>query len=139
MWVAVADGADGNARDEVDIFLAVLVHEGASLTAARARASRSPRPPPEAHREVRGDGRGRLVAEEREARPRIEVDQHELARGGRDAVAAVDLEAERAGRLPHEARERPLVEGVAAKLLVLVVEPPEPGRLAVGAAAGTAA
>ena len=45
---------------------------------------------------------GGLVAVEREARPRVHVEQHQLAGRRRDRVTAVHLEAERGGRAAHE-------------------------------------
>src|SRR5262249_8232962 len=81
--------------------------------------------------EIGSDGGGRLRAEEREARPRVQVDEHELTRGRDDAVASVDLEAEGGGGPAHEPRQRALIEGELPQALLLVVEPPEPRRLAV--------
>src|SRR5438132_407673 len=76
------------------------------------------------------------VSVEREARPRVDVQRHQVARRGRDRVTAVHFEAERGGGAADEPRERALVHRVAGQLLVLVIEPAEPGRLAMRAAAG---
>ena len=90
----------------------------------------------EAQGQVGGDGRRGLFSVEGEARPRIEVEEHEAAIRRRDGVPAVDLEPERARRPPGEARELPRVEGMPSQGLILVVEPPEPWRPAVGTAPG---
>src|SRR5438094_2421115 len=105
-------------------------------SAVQPRAVRSPPGSREAKRQVRRDGGGGLVAVEREARPRVDVQKHQVARRGRDRVTAVHFEAERGGGAADEPRERALVHRVAGQLLVLVIEPAEPGRLAMRAAAG---
>src|SRR5580765_2636069 len=85
----------------------------------------------EAQRQVGGDGRRGLFSVEGEARPRIEVEEHEAAIRRRDGVTAIDLEPERARRPPREAREPLGVERIPSQGLILVVEPPEPWRPAV--------
>src|SRR5258708_2860841 len=107
-----------------------------SAIAVRPHAVRSTLASRESKRQVRRDrGRG-LVAIEREARPGVDVQEHQLAGRRRDGVAAVHFEAERRGRAADEPRELTLVERVTGELLVLVIEPAEPGRLAMRPAAG---
>src|SRR5439155_1841119 len=105
-------------------------------TAARARAAPSAGSP-EAQGEMGGDHGRRLVAVEGEARPRVGVEQHEIARRGRVPVPAVALEAERRRRPAHQAGQPARIEIVPRDLLPPVMEPPEPRRLAGGAAAGS--
>ena len=76
--------------------------------------------------------RGRDRAEEREARPRVQVDDGDAAVRRDDRVAAVDLQAER--RRGAARRERPARPGRTEwlrEVLVAVVEPLEPGRTVV--------
>src|SRR5262249_19858842 len=63
---------------------------------------------------------------EGEARPRVQVEQDEIAGRRRDRVAPVDLEAEGGGGPPGQVLEPLGVEGMPRYGLVLVVEPPEP-------------
>src|SRR5262245_30622047 len=51
----------------------------------------------EAIDDVAGDGIGGLVATAREARPVIQIDEHGMAVGGDDEIAAEYLEPERGG------------------------------------------
>src|SRR5256884_7457094 len=71
---------------------------GASAVRLRGdgRSSRHRREPPG---EVVGDARRRLLAIEREARPGVEIEEHDRAGRRDDGVATIDLEAQRGGRL----------------------------------------
>src|SRR5262249_35354605 len=76
----------------------------------------------------------RLVAVEREAGPGVQIEQHDLPLRRHDHVASIDLETERACGAAYQSGKPSRVERVSRDALSLVVEPPEPRRLAVGSA-----
>src|SRR5580704_3514820 len=84
------------------------------------------RAPLEALGQAIGDRLRGAIAVERVARPRVEVDDHRLAVGLDDGVAAEDLESERRGRVESCLAQTSRVERMTHHSFVAMIEPLEP-------------